>query len=220
MDSLAPFVVGSGTSWANGNDINVDDKTLQTGLDIYKTMYNEGLMPVGVTIEQARTYLLEGKAAMYIDGSYFYASTASAAPEVYENLKVTTTPTAATAGKPSNSVHMAKSLDESKKQLVWDFYKLIASDEYQTKYSQYTKNPPPKSTALTEELIKAQPTMELFAEQASLAVDLRPQGYIADYTEFSNIVVDEVLAYCIDSNMTARECLENIADSIALNIGN
>ena len=71
---------------------------------------------------------------------------------------------------------------------------------------------------MTEELMASMPTMELFAEQASLAVDLRPAAYVPVYTEFSNAVVDEVLAYCIDEGMTASECLNNIAESVAENI--
>lgn len=214
MDSLAPFV-GPGSSWATGTEINVDSEKLQKGLDMYKTFYTEGLMPIGVTIEQARTYLLEGKAAMYIDGSYFWASCASAEPEVFANLRVTKVPTEVVVGKPSNSVHIAKNLPDDRKALVWDLYKLISSDEYQTKYAMYTTNPPPKSTAMTEELMAAIPTMELFAEQASLAVDQRPEAFIPVYTEYSNIVVDEVLAYCIDESMTSQECLKNIAEAVS-----
>lgn len=218
MSCLGPFIAGNETEWATGQKINVDDPKVAEGLNTFKALYTENLMPLGVTIEQSRTYFLDGKAAMYMDGSYFYASLGNAAEGVAEHLKVAPTPTRNVVGSPSNSVHMAASLDEARKELVWEFYKLMASDEYQTKYAEYTKNPPPKSTALTDELIAKQPTMELFAVQASQAKDIRPAAYIPYYTEFSNIVVDEVLAFCTDGAMTAEECLDRIQEAVEMDI--
>ncbi len=218
MSCIAPFIAGNGTEWATGDKLNVDDPKVAEGLERFRTLYTENLMPLGVTIEQSRTYFLEGKAAMYMDGSYFYASLSSAAEGVAENLKVTTTPTANAVGTPSNSVHIAASLSDERKELVWEFYKLLASDEYQTKYAQYTSNPPPKSTALTPELIAEQPIIELFAEQASVAKDIRPAAFVPVYTEFSNIMVDEILAFCIDPAMSAEECLTKMAESLAADL--
>lgn len=218
IDCIAPFIAGNDTEWATGQQLNVDDPKVAEGLEVYKALYTENLMPLGVTIEQARTYFLDGKAAMYMDGSYFYSSLNAAPAEVFEQLKVAPTPTKNTVGKPSNSVHIAASLSDERKALVWEFYKLLASDEYQTKYAEYTKNPPPKSTAMTAELIEKQPTMELFAEQASLAKDVRPAAFIPVYTEFTNLMVDEILAFCTDTAMTAPECLANMDEAIKRDI--
>ena len=216
--TIAPFIIGNGTHWATGTQINVDDPKVIEGLETYKALYEENLMPLGLTIEQSRTYFLEGKAAFYMDGSYFAAQLASASEGVREHLKFTETPTERLVGTPSNGLHIPSAISDERKELVWDFIEMLSTDEFQAKYATLTKNPPSKLSALTEELKKEVPEVAFFAEVASKATDMRPAAFVPHNTEFVKLMVDEVMAYVMDPDMSAEQMLTNLEKSIEQNM--
>ena len=214
------FVIGEGSRWCNEDgSLNFDDPKLKQALTDFKTIFDENLTPLGVTEEQKREYFAEGKIAMISDGPWVVSLINDAAEDVRSNVKVTSLPFGTLSGKASNSVHIAASLDETTKALVWEFYKILASAEAQTMYAKCTGSPAPRAGAITEEVAAQNPFLTQMADDANNAVSVVPLGYEKTYSEFTALVIDALVNLTSDPNNSVDDMLTSLAKEIQDTIG-
>lgn len=212
---VSSLVIGNESHWTKGDttELNFDDPKLIEAVKIYKLMYTEKLIPMGLSIEQMRSFFFEGKIAMIFDGPWVYAMKDTAPAEIQDYFKIARVPFKKVVGAASNSMHIPVMLDAYKKDLVWDFISQIATDEYQVEYARLTKSTPPKAGILTDEFIKENPHFTFFTEAAAEAVNNVTVGYQAVHTEFSKIIVDGMVDM-VTNDLTPEEALRKIEEAI------
>jgi multiple sugar transport system substrate-binding protein len=165
---------------------------LTEALENYKYFFDNGLTPLGTVNTQLRQYFIEGKVAMLLDGPWVIAMIRNADESIRDNLKIARVPFDVSASNTSHSVHMSATLDETERQLVWDFYQILLTDEMQTLYGKLVDSPPPKDGALTEELVAEKPYLKQLVEFGVGSVSTVPYGMGLYWNEYSVIVADAI----------------------------
>jgi multiple sugar transport system substrate-binding protein len=114
----------------------------------------------------------------------------------------------------SNSISMPTTLDPAKKQLVWDFIKILTSPEMQRKYSELVKSPAPLKGSVTPDTVAKIPELDTFAKAMSLGeVSVFPTGYERHFDQMSKILIDgftEALSSTRDSKAILDEAQKKI----------
>ncbi len=216
---VSALLIGNGSHWTKGDttELNFDDPLLLDAVATYKSMYSEKLIPMGLSIEQMRSFFFEGKIGMIFDGPWVYAMKSTAPAELQDSFKIARVPFKRVVGAASNSMHIPVILEDSKKDLVWDFISQITTDEYQVQYAKLTNSTPPKSGILTDEFIGEYPQFKFFTEAAAEAVNNVTAGYQSVHTEFSKIIVDGMVDM-VTNNLTPETALKKIEETIKRDI--
>ena len=212
---VTAFVIGEGSHWSNPDgSLNFSDPKLIKGINDFKYFFDNKLIPQGVTDEQKRQYFVEEKIAMIFDGPWVVSLINEASEDVRSHFKVTSIPFPNVCGAVSNSVHIPASIKADEKDLVWEFYKVLASPEAQSKYAEFTNSPPPKAGAITKEIAEKNPFLEQMAQDANKAVSVTPPGYGKNYNEFTTLVIDSVLNLVSDPNAKTEDMLAQLEKDI------
>lgn len=178
------------------------DGKLDSQAEIAKTfavmdeLIKANVSPKGLDNTPQRQLFWGGNAAMYIDGSWApgYADN-MATPAVRQAWRVAPLPFVNMAGGPSNALAMPKDIAPARKELVWKFMTLVASEEWQRKYAEIAGNPPGRMGMITDAARDKWPTLAMFAEAASRPSRSHlPIGYEKDFNRISDIVAGELSA--------------------------
>lgn len=188
--NVTSFVIGYGGHWTKNGELNFNDPAVLKGLNLFKTLIDERLVPMGITDEQKRQYFFSGRVAMITDGPWVLALKKDASENVTPYVEVKRVPFPNVCGGMSNSIHIPKGISDEKKDLAWQFIYQLTRPEWQEKYSRFTSSPPGRSDALTEDLIKEIPEMIVFSQSAGEAIDFLPEGFEVHYTQFSQMIID------------------------------
>lgn len=193
------FVVGLGGKWSEDGDLaQMTSQETIDAMEKYQTLFKENYTPVGLSVEQKRQYFVEGKMAMIFDGPWVASMIDSASEDIKNNLKVTRIPLDNVPGSVSNSLHIPASISDEEKELVWEFIKMIAEDEFQQMYMEKVGSPSPNKNAATDELLQKNPFLGQFIEDAENANEILPSGYEEQYGEFTQFVIDSVMSMTTD----------------------
>jgi len=204
------FIVGYGTNWTTPDGkLNFDDPNLIKGLEFFKRMWDEGVMPLGVNTEVARQYFFEGRAAMMLANAFVLPLRDTATAEVAENVRIAPYPAEFTPGNASNGLHIARGLSAEKQQLVWDFIYLASRPEWQQRYVELVKAPSPRAGVVSDEILRNQPEMITFMAATENIVNTVPVGLEAVYAEFQTLASDAIFAI-LGGEMSIPEALEQL----------
>lgn len=211
------FVVGNGGHWTKDSELNLNDSKLIEGIKQYNTIFDEKLAPSGLTDVQKRQYFVEGKIAMIMDGPWVSALIKDAPDDIKPNLKVASLPFEFISGRLSNSIHIPVSIDDERKQLVWEFIQLLSTEKFQARYAELTSSPAPRIGVITDEMIKQNPLLESFSADVKKAIDITPIGYEKDFAQFSKLIVDHMLELQT-TDIGVEELLDKLGKEIKKNI--
>lgn len=205
------FVIGAGTHWNKEDGApNMKDETLKKALEDYKFFFDNGLTPLGTAMTQLRQYFVEGKLAFYLDGPFVMPMIASADESIRDSLKMTRVPFEICASNTSHSVHMPTNISETEKELVWDFYEILMTDEMQTLYGKLVDCPPPKAGALTAELVAEKPYLEQLVEYGVGSVSMVPSGMGLYWNEYTTTIANALADLVSDSANTVDDALASL----------
>lgn len=213
------FVVGQGGQWADKGDLNamVSDKTV-TALTNFQKIFKNNWSPSGSTVEQKRQYFTEGKIAMIFDGPWVGSLISKAPEDIKGNLKVTTIPFEKVPGSMSNSLHIPATINDKEKDLAWDFIKMVSQDDFQRDYMKFVGSPSPKANMITPELLKENPFLGQFADDAKKAQEILPSGYEKNYAEFSRFVIDSVMQMVTKPYADVKTTLDSLKKQVESNL--
>lgn len=128
---------------------------------------------------------------MTVDGGWINNTFRSAAPEVQQHLKIAKSPFTPPLGGTSNVLGMPSDISDEKKQLVWDFIELTASQKYQQRFAEWGKTPAPRPGLDYTQLKADNPSFEVLAAAAADAaaanVDRLPKGLELENNEVVKI---------------------------------
>lgn len=214
------FVVGMGGKWSEDGDLSpmTSDKTKEA-LKLYQSLFQNNYTPVGLSVEQKRQYFVEGKMAMIFDGPWVASLIDSAAEDVKPNLLVSTIPFENVPGSMSNSLHIPATISDEEKDLVWEFIQMVAEDDFQKLYMEKVGSPSPSKTAVDEDILKENPFLGQFVEDAEKAQEILPSGYEKDYSEFTQYIIDGVMTMVTEPYADVDAALGEMKEKITNELG-
>lgn len=214
------FLVGMGGKWCEDGDLTpmTSAKTAEA-LKLYQSLFQNNYTPVGLSVEQKRQYFVEGKMAMIFDGPWVASLIDSASDEIKPNLQVNTIPFENIPGSVSNSLHIPAGISEEEKELVWEFIQMVAEDDFQKMYMEKVGSPSPSKTAIDDDLLKENPFLGQFVEDAEKAQEILPSGFEKDYGEFTQYVIDGVMTMVTEPYAEVETALEDMKTKITNELG-
>ena len=214
------FVVGMGGKWSEDGDLSLmtSEKTKEA-MKLYQSLFQNNYTPVGLSVEQKRQYFVEGKMAMIFDGPWVASLIDSAADDVKPNLLVSAIPFENVPGSMSNSLHIPATISDEEKDLVWEFIEMVAEDDFQKLYMEKVGSPSPSKTAVDEEILKENPFLGQFVEDAEKAQEILPSGYEKDYSEFTQYIIDGVMTMVTEPYADVDTTLEDMKEKITNELG-
>ncbi|WP_417522463.1 ABC transporter substrate-binding protein [Marinovum sp.] len=191
MQEALNYVLDAGGSWTVDGEPAFDRPEVVEGLRRWKQLFDEGLTPKELTSGDVRQFLLEGRLAMTVDGGWINNTFRSATPEIQQHLKIAKSPFSPPLGGTSNVLGMPSDISDEKKQLVWDFIELTASQKYQQRFAEWGKTPAPRPGLDYSKLKADNPSFEVLAAAAADAaaanVDRLPKGLELENNEVVKI---------------------------------
>jgi len=211
--NVGEFVTGEGQQWVKNGKYDLTSPGFVKAIDDYRSILKYS--PHGLQPEQMRQLFFDGKIGMMIDGPFVYSSVSKAPKNIQPYIKVAAPPFSVFPGNISNNLSIPAGISNTKKQLVWDFIKLAASPEWQTKYANMTDSPPPRNGAVTPDVTKAHPEMQVASQVASKAVGILPNDskILANYNEFSQ-VVDSAMMTMMTSKQSTTQILKSLQQQL------
>jgi multiple sugar transport system substrate-binding protein len=210
---FAYFVIGNGSKIVRNGKYNFNDPALIKAAEDYRTISRYA--PKGISSEMMRQLFVDGKIAMFMDGSYVAPLIDSAAPELKPYLKITKAPFAVQPGSISNSLHIAGTLKGERRSLVADFIKLVAEPANQVKYAEMTKSPAGRVSIASQ--VK-DPVVKLANALAASAVDANPESekLMAEYSRFVTAFGNYALRLQIaDPSVSTASILSELENNLA-----
>lgn len=219
-NEVTSFVVGMGGKWSEDGDLSpmISDPT-KKALKLYQSLFQNNYTPVGLSVEQKRQYFVEGKMAMIFDGPWVASLIDSASDEIKPNLLVSTIPFENVPGSVSNSLHIPATISDEEKELVWEFIQMVAEDDFQKLYMEKVGSPSPSKTAIDDEILKENPFLGQFVEDAEKAQEILPSGYEKDYGEFTQYIIDGVMTMVTDPYADVDKTLDDMKTKITNELG-
>ncbi|PWL18301.1 hypothetical protein DKP76_04145 [Falsochrobactrum shanghaiense] len=192
--NLTYLLAGLGHNWVeDGKLISKDD--LRKAVAMTDELLKAGTTPTGIGNNDMRQLFWQGRAAMYIDGSWAPAYKKDATPQVAESYRVAALPFPDEAGGPSNVLAVPAALDDERKELAFKFLELVSRPEWQQKYGEISGNPPARLGMLTDKARADWPEIPVFEASAKRATkSYLPTGLEGEYNKFSAIVAEGISA--------------------------
>ena len=206
--ALTYVLAGQGHGWVEDGKL-VSRDALRDALAFQNDLIKAGATPVGLGSNDVRQLFWQGKAAMYIDGSWAPAFKKDATDSVKAAFRVAPLPFPDEAGGPSNAVAVPVGLSPERKELALKFVEMIQSPEWQQKYAEMSGNPPARKGTLTAKARADWPEIPVFEASSTRAThSYLPTGLEGEYSKFSKIVSDGVSAMAsgaMDAEATADQ---------------
>ena len=203
------WVFGEGKDWLVGGKYDFTDPGVAAAMTQYRKAMTYA--PPGMSSEAARPIFLQGKAAFWRDGPWFWASLAGAPAGIRENLRMAPMPFPSVPGGTSNSLHMPATLAGRKRELVGDFIRLATTPEMQRQYALISGSPAPRKGVLSADDLKAHPNVALANDAAAKAVNIFPtvNAVRESYNDFARIVAQGTMRL-LASNVSVETALADI----------
>jgi ABC-type glycerol-3-phosphate transport system substrate-binding protein len=162
-------------------------------LTFMKTLYDEGLVPRGLTETEQRSLFATGATAMTVDGQWqfpFIEENNAANYDCYASAKHPWDGPA-TGGTNQGLGINANAADP---EAAWAFLETATSPEMQSIFSDYSPYIPYGVGALTDEQLAARPYLTPWAESLPTASPIVPRGHEDEFNTIWPIVAEAVIA--------------------------
>ncbi|WP_127145444.1 ABC transporter substrate-binding protein [Pelagibacterium montanilacus] len=195
---------GGAFSDAEGN-FTLDSQPVIDALTYFKTIYDSGVIPQGMSETDMRALFATGGSSMTIDGQWQFPFIEENNPENFDCYKTASHPW---EGPATGGVNMALAInaDSDNPEAAWEFIAMAASDELQTQFSDYSPYIPYGVNALNDEQLAAAPYLIPYVESSGSAHPIAIPGHADQFNEIWPIVVDAILLTLRD-NVPPEEAL-------------
>ncbi len=190
--ALTYVLAGLGHGWVeDGEPVSRD--ALREAVAMTGELLEAGVTPTGIGNNDVRQLFWQGRAAMYIDGSWAPAFKKDAESSVSENFRVAPLPFPDEAGGPSNVLTIPAALDDERKALACKFIQMVQRPEWQQAYAEMSGNPPARLGTLTDKARADWPEIPVFeASSARATRSYLPEGLEDKYNKFAAIVSEGI----------------------------
>ena len=190
--ALTYLLAGLGHGWVeDGTLVSRDD--LREAVAMTGALLEAGTTPTGIGSNDVRQLFWQGRAAMYIDGSWAPAFAKDAESSVAETFRVAPLPFPDEAGGPSNVLAIPAALDDERKALACKFIQMVQRPEWQEAYAEMSGNPPARLGTLTDKARADWPEIPVFeASSARATRTYLPEGLEDQYNKLAAIVSEGI----------------------------
>lgn len=189
------FLKGQGLNWVSEDGYNLTNPAVVDVLDAYRRVLKAA--PQGVGEQERNELFFSGRAAMMLDGNYFWQQALdNAEASVRDAISIAAAPFEEQPGSVSNSLHIPADLEPEVRAAACDFIALAARTDYQEDYGEILSVPPPREGATTDALRSKFPEeIELMIQAKSNAVSVLPeaQATLENYGLWAKLVSDALV---------------------------
>ncbi len=205
-EMLLMWSIAHGGSYADeeGN-FTVDSRAVIDALNFMKTLYDEELVPQGMTETDQRSLFATGGSAMSIDGQWQFPFIRENNPENFDCYKAAQHPWDG-PGTGGNNMALAIDANTDHPEAAFEFLKTAASAELQGEFSNYSPLIPYGVNALSDEQLAAQPYLEPYIASSGNAHPVAIPGHEDKFNQIWPIIVDAVLR-TLRNDVPAEESL-------------
>lgn len=182
---------GGAFSDEDGN-FTLDSQPVIDALTYFKSVYDAGVTPEGVSETDLRALFATGGSSMTIDGQWQFPFIEQNNPE---NIDCYETASHPWDGPATGGVNMALAInsESDNPEAAWEFIAMAASDELQSQFSDHSPYIPYGVNALSEDQLAARPYLIPYVESSGSAHPIAIPGHADRFNEIWPIVVDAVL---------------------------
>lgn len=204
MDTLRPapmmhnvhgLVLDAGGDWTVDGKPTFDAPGTIEGIARWKSIVEAGLTPAQANGNDLRQLMIEGHLGMLIDGPWVLGTLDKASEEMRPKLKIGQSPLLPPLGGTSNVLTMPSDISDERKELVWKFIQIIASEEFQNKFADYSGSPAPRPGLDYDDNMANNENFATFVEAtrraAEAGVDRLPAGLELYNSQLSKLIFTE-----------------------------
>jgi len=199
----------------------VDDLDFIEGLEYYKKLYDSGVMPKQMPYTTQRKMFWAGKAAMCMDGGYWWGWTKRMNPETAKHMGVASLPYRDKSYPAEISwLAIAKDSPPEKKKAAAKFLKAYMEPEMQKNWFEINCHPCTMSYGITPEFKKEHPWIEeVLLKVLPFGIPLTLPGYETQTEEIRKIVSDHIGEVLLSEKPNIRQIMRKARVEIEKLVG-
>lgn len=183
----------------------VDSPEVVKALSFMKTMYDEELVPRGLTEADQRSLFATGRTSMTIDGQWQFPFIQENNPDNYDCYKSALHPWKGPTTGGTNTA-LAVNANAENRDLALKFIEYVSRPETMRTFGDFSPTIPLGVDALTEKQIASRPYIHPWLESIGTAISYAPPGHADEMSQVWPIIVDAVIR-TLQSGMPAEESL-------------
>lgn len=183
------FIAGYGGHYSKAGKPALNSPEVIKGVGFFKELFDAGAMPQGVKDAAAQyAWFNQGKAAMSIDGAWYWAVLEKDGKDVLPNTKIFPIPTdsqAATGGV-NNLIGIAAKSPNYK--VACEYLKSIATPQWAQVWTEKSRTIFPLQGSVSDTFLKANPWFDVYAKELKKAVPVAPPGLEIYYNDVQKVI--------------------------------
>lgn len=188
------FIAGYGGHYSKDGKPALNSPEVIKGVQFFKDLFDAGVMPKGVKDAGAQyAWYNQGKAAMSIDGAWYWAVLEGQAPDTLKVTKIYPIPTDTqkTTGGINNLIGIAAKSPNYDQACA--YLKFIADPKWGKTWVEKSRTIYPIEGSVTPEFLKANPWFEVFNKELPKSVPVAPPGLEIYYNDVQKIINDKLV---------------------------
>jgi multiple sugar transport system substrate-binding protein len=207
-EAVLVFVAGYGGHYSKDGKPALNSPEVIKGVEFFKKLMDDGVMPKGVKDGGAQySWFNQGKAAMSIDGAWYWAVMEQQAKDLLKDVEIYPIPTDnnATTGGVNNLIGIAAKSPYYKE--ACEYLKFIATKEWGQVWVKNSRTIFPIEGAVSDDFLKANPWFDIYAKELKRAIPVAPPGLEIYYNDVQK-VINEKLVDVLYNNKPVKTAMD------------
>ena len=183
------FIAGYGGHYSKNGKPALNSPEVIKGVTFFKELFDAGTIPQGVKDAASQyAWFNQGKAAMSIDGAWYWAVLEQDGKAVLPNTKIYPIPTdtqAATGGV-NNLIGIAAKSPNYK--VACEYIKSLATPQWAQLWVEKSRTIFPMQGSVSDSFLKANPWFDVYAKELKKAVPVAPPGLEIYYNDVQKVI--------------------------------
>ena len=183
------FIAGYGGHYSKNGKPALNSPEVIKGVTFFKELFDAGTIPQGVKDAASQyAWFNQGKAAMSIDGAWYWAILEQDGKTVLPNTKIYPIPTdtqAATGGV-NNLIGIAAKSPNYK--VACEYIKSLATPQWAQLWVEKSRTIFPMQGSVSDSVLKANPWFDVYAKELKKAVPVAPPGLEIYYNDVQKVI--------------------------------
>lgn len=183
------FIAGYGGHYSKNGKPALNSPEVIKGVTFFKELFDAGTIPQGVKDAASQyAWFNQGKAAMSIDGAWYWAILEQDGKTVLPNTKIYPIPTdtqAATGGV-NNLIGIAAKSPNYK--VACEYIKSLATPQWAQLWVEKSRTIFPMQGSVSDGFLKANPWFDVYAKELKKAVPVAPPGLEIYYNDVQKVI--------------------------------
>lgn len=220
-EAVLVMVAGYGGHYSKDGKPALNSEEVVKGVTFFKKLFDAGVMPQGVKDAGAQySWFNQGKAAMSIDGAWYWAVMEGQAPDLIKDNNVTVHPiptdTQAATGGVNNLIGIAAKSANYKE--ACEYLKSIANTRWGEVWTSKSRTIYAYEGSVPSDFLTQNPWFKTFADNLPKAVPVAPPGLEIYYNDVQK-VINTKLVEILYNNKPIQEALDEAQAEVEAIVG-